>query len=99
MTKETQKVVAKPVEQKIKKNRSPKEISEQRAWIMENIFIDSDWNLTDMARRFGEFEHYPSPRYNPRIIRMFYFSEIDVTFMVNIMTNKIQTYRFKKADD
>ena len=69
---------------------------EQR-WVIENIYTGTRWEPIEMLNRFGMYERYDPEDGNPQISQMFYFKNIDMTFMVNLLKNQIQTWRFGRA--
>ena len=73
-----------------------KEVRKKRMWAFEHINIGTKWNLQEMVRRFGDYEQYDPERWNPKIIQMFYFPEIDMTFMVNLLEGEVATWRTGK---
>ena len=73
------------------------DIQEKQRWVMENIYVGTKWDLSDMVERFGNFEKYDPDRFNPKIIQMFYFEDIDMTFMVNLLKGTISTWRLGRA--
>lgn len=76
----------------------PPAVNRKRYWVMDNIFVDTKWEPSAMVKRFGKYEQYNHASGNPKIIQMFYFKDIDMTFIVNMLSFKIVTWRSGRAD-
>ncbi len=82
----------------IKLSDYPPAVNRKRYWVMKNIFIDTKWEPSAMVKRFGKYEQYNPASGNPKIIQMFYFKDIDMTFIVNMLSFKLATWRSGRAD-
>ncbi|MBQ7560434.1 MAG: hypothetical protein IJS99_01190 [Synergistaceae bacterium] len=51
-----------------------------------------------MRKRFGNYEQYNPSNGNPGILQMFYFKDIDMTFLVNTLSFKVITWHSGRAD-
>ena len=69
----------------------------QRRWFLDNFEPGMKWNHRNIVKRFGAYEKYNPEVGNPKILQMFYFEEVDMTLMVNILEGTIVTWRFGKA--
>ena len=69
-----------------------------RDFVMEHIFVDTKWEPEAMTERFGKYERYDPSDGNPKILQMFYFKDIDMTFLVNMLSFKVVTWRSGRAD-
>ena len=76
----------------------PPAVNNKRLWVMENIHVDTKWEPDAMTKRFGKYERYDPSTGNPRILQMFYFKDIDMTFLVNMLSFKVVTWRSGRAD-
>ena len=65
---------------------------------MEHIFVDTKWEPEAMTKRFGKYEQYNPSDGNPKILQMYYFKDIDMTFLVNMLSFKVITWRTGRAD-
>ena len=77
----------------------PPAVNNKRFWVMENIHVDTKWEPDAMAKRFGKYEIYDPSTGNPRILQMFYFKDIDMTFIVNMLSFRVVTWRSGRADN
>ena len=50
-----------------------------------------------MVKNLGKYEKFDPTSGNPKVIQMFYFKSVDMTFMVNLLKNEIVTYRYGRA--
>lgn len=76
----------------------PPAVLRKRDFVMEHIFVDTKWEPEAMTERFGKYERYDPSDGNPKILQMFYFKDIDMTFLVNMLSFKVVTWRSGRAD-
>ena len=50
-----------------------------------------------MVKNLGKYEKFNPDSGNTKILQMFYFKSVDMTFMVNLLKNEIVTYRYGRA--
>ena len=84
----------------IKKSPFKKSPLEQnREWLEDNVIGASPWkwNRQKMVKNLGKYEKFNPGSGNPKILQMFYFKSVDMTFMVNLLKNEIVTYRYGRA--
>lgn len=70
--------------------------NEGQKWVMENIIVGTSWNPSEWKERFGSREELPVTSMNPKIIKNYYFSSIDMTVIVNTLKVKVVTWRMGK---
>lgn len=73
-------------------------VNRKRGFVMEHITVGTKWEPSAMVKRFGSYEQYNPADMNPRISQMFYFKDIDMSFLVNLLSFKIVTWRTGRAD-
>lgn len=67
----------------------------RRNWVMENIYMNVPWNEADIVRRLGPYEKSRSTLSN--LHDAYYFTEIDMTMIVNRLKNEITIWRTGRA--
>lgn len=69
-------------------------------WVMENIISGTSWDPNFWNNKFGKYEEIGvSDRYNPRIIKAYYFKSIDMTLIVNEYKQEIVVWRVGKQNN
>ena len=71
--------------------------NEGRRWVKSNVFVGTKWDPTFWLAEFGEFKQLEVDRYNPAIIKAYYFESIDMTLIVNVLKGEINTWRDGEA--
>lgn len=65
-----------------------------RKWVMQNVTSGMEWDPHFWKSKFGAYQELKyNGRGNPRILKMYYFTTIDMTLMVNSLKKEIETYR------
>lgn len=72
--------------------------AEQQKWVMLNVDYGDEWDAAFFAKKFGQYNELPLSSGNPRILKMYYFPSIDMTFMVNVYKGEIVLWRSGKAN-
>jgi hypothetical protein len=67
-------------------------------WVMLNVNSGDEWRSGYYTQRFGNYTELPLDNGNPRILKMYYFPSIDMTFMVNVYKGEIELWRRGKAN-
>lgn len=73
-------------------------VNRKRAFVMEHIPMDTKWEPEAMVKRFGKYEQYNPSSGNPKILQMFYFKDINMSFLVNLLKSDIVVWRDGRAD-
>ena len=71
--------------------------NEGRRWVMSNFRMGQKWDPAFWRAKFGEFKQLEVDRYNPAIIKAYYFESIDMTLIVNVLKGEIDTWRDGEA--
>lgn len=69
-----------------------------QVWVMENVWTGTKWDINFWIKKFGNPEQIKVTKYNPNIIKAYYFKTIDMTIIVNDYKKKIDTYRIGKQN-
>ena len=74
-------------------------LEQKREWVEDNVTgaLPWKWNRQNMVKNLGKYEKFDPASGNPKVIQMFYFKSVDMTFMVNLLKNEIVTYRYGRA--
>lgn len=72
--------------------------AEQQKWVMLNVNSGDKWNPAFFTKKFGQYKELPLSNGNPRILKMYYFPALDMTFMVNVYKGEIVVWRSGKAN-
>lgn len=75
----------------------PPTVLRKRNFVMEHIIVGTKWESDAMVKRFGKYERYNPSDGNPKILQMFYFKDIDMSFLVNLSKSEIVTWRTGRA--
>jgi hypothetical protein len=70
---------------------------EGQRWVMLNVEVGERWNPGFWEGKFGSMKELTVDRYNPDIIKAYYFESIDMTLIVNVLKGQIDTWRIGKA--
>lgn len=74
--------------------------AEGRQWVMENVYMGKAWNPKTWKKKFGNWEVVKySGEGNPDILKMYFFKQIDMTLMINILKQEIVTYRNGRSSE
>jgi len=57
------------------------------------------WDYADWKRRFGSAEQLLVTRYNPNIIKAYYFKSIDMTIIANVLKSEIDVWRVGRKNE
>jgi len=68
-----------------------------QSWVMENVSVGTKWEEQKFVSKLGKYEEIEVTCRNPRIIKAYYFPKADMTMIVNIYKNRVQTWRKGKA--
>lgn len=71
--------------------------NEGRRWVMSNFRMGQKWDPAFWRAKFGEWKQLEVDRYNPAIIKAYYFESIDMTLIVNVLKGEIDTWRDGEA--
>ena len=66
-------------------------------WVMENIHAGVPWDSALWREKFGDHQEITIDRYNPRVIKAYYFDSIDTTVFINVLKNEVTVWRLGKA--
>ena len=74
-------------------------LEQKREWLEDNVIgtLPRKWDLQKMEKNLGKYERFNPDSGNPKILQMFYFKSVDMTFMVNLLKNEIVTYEYGRA--
>ena len=64
---------------------------------MLNVEVGERWDPAFWEGKFGSMKELTIDRYNPNIIKAYYFESIDMTLIVNVLKGQIHTWRIGKA--
>ncbi len=66
-------------------------------WVMLNVDMGDSWAKTNLPGRYGQYVEVPlaAGHGNPKVLKMFYFPSIDMTFMVNV--GNLEVWRTGRA--
>ncbi|WP_216329537.1 hypothetical protein [Deinococcus aestuarii] len=64
---------------------------------MLNVDMGDSWAKTNLPGRYGQYVEVPlaAGHGNPKVLKMFYFPSIDMTFMVNV--GNLEVWRTGRA--
>jgi len=65
-------------------------------WVMENVIEGRKYDAREWAR-FGRSDSVTITRYNPEIIKGYYFPDIDMTVFVNTLKGEVSFWRMGRA--
>jgi len=69
-----------------------------QAWVAENLYAGVPWRKAELVKRFGPSEELVvDRRFNPDIIKAYYFSRIDTTIFANVLLGEVSHWRFGRA--
>ncbi|MCK4608573.1 MAG: hypothetical protein KAT71_03750 [Gammaproteobacteria bacterium] len=74
-------------------------VKDGQYWVMGNISAGTEWDYSFWENKFGKpikLKPDSDGMRNPNIISIFYFKSIDMSIIVNKLTNKITTCRIGK---
>ena len=71
--------------------------TEARQWVVASVYVGYEWDASFWIERFGMYEQLDVDRYNPNIIKAYYFESIDMTLIVNVLEGEIVVWRNGKA--
>lgn len=63
-------------------------------WVMENVFVDTDWNESQFVQRMGQFEKSASTL---NLHDAFFFPDTDMTIIVSRVKNTVAMWRMGRA--
>ncbi|XUD95856.1 hypothetical protein RDSD_002569 [Oleidesulfovibrio alaskensis] len=64
-----------------------------------NITAGSQMGLDTLSQELGRFEEVKVTRYNPAIIKAYYFREADITVYLNVGQHVISHWRLGRASE
>ena len=82
--------------------KSPKAAQQRendRRWVMENVDPGTRWNRSYWVSRFGQPRQVTITRWNPRIIKAYYFKSLDMTIFVNELKGELSYWRMGRATE
>lgn len=62
-------------------------------WVMENVYVGTRWNRSSWIGRFGEPQQLITTRWNPDIMKAYYFKSLDMTIFVNKLKGEVSHWR------
>jgi hypothetical protein len=71
----------------------------KQQWGMMNITTGSQMGLDTLSQELGSFEEVKVTRYNPAIIKAYYFREADITVYLNVGQHVISHWRLGRASE
>ncbi len=81
---------------------SPKVVQQRKngqRWVMGNVFAGTRWNRSYWVGRFGAPQQLTTTRWNPSIIKAYYFKSLDMTIFVNELKGEISFWRVGRATE
>jgi hypothetical protein len=75
-----------------------KEKDKKQLWIINNVVVDTPWEKDKFVNILGEYQELIVTNRNPEIIKVYYFSEADMTIFVSIPKMAVVTWREGKVD-
>ena len=69
-----------------------------QGWVMRNLDMDTPMRDARLVERFGRYVELPLESGNPRVLKMWYFPSIDMTFMVNVLKDEVVLWRMGRAN-
>ena len=60
---------------------------------MLNVSDGTHWNWSSWVGRFGEPQQLTTTRWNPNIIKAYYFKSLDMTIFVNELKGEVSHWR------
>lgn len=99
MSQENKAVQSEPTEELPKDNPFTRKVKNQagREWVMTEVYPGVPWDSKYFFKKLGISESFDPEDLNPRIVKMFYFPDIDMTIMVNINKNEVMAWRDRRA--
>lgn len=68
-------------------------------WVMENVSIGTRWDRSFWVGRFGEPQQFATTRWNPDIIKAYYFKSLDMTIFVNELKLEVSVWRMGRKTE
>ena len=70
-----------------------------QSWVMKNVGIGTRWNYSYWVKRFGSPEQLRTTRWNPKIIKAYYFKSLDMTIFVNVLKHEVAIWRLGRKTE
>ena len=74
------------------------EFNRKQSWVMDNVAIETPWDENKFKIALGNFDELQVTNRNPKIIKVYYFPEADMTIFVNKLKKSVLTWRTGKTD-
>lgn len=68
-----------------------------QSWVMENVHAGTRWDRSYWVGRFGEPQRLTTTRWNPNVIKAYYFKSLDMTIFVNELKTEVSHWRTGRA--
>lgn len=96
---ETSAAQSKPAEEQPVKNPFTKKVKNQtgREWAMTEVSPGNPWDSKYFSQKLGLPIPLDPEELNPKIVKMFYYPDADITLMVNLNKNEVMAWRDGKA--
>lgn len=68
-------------------------------WVMQEVYPGTRWDTKLFTKKLGLYKTYDPKNLNPKVVKMFYFSDVDMTLIVNVRKGEIMAWRDGKATE
>ena len=79
--------------------KSVQQKDKKQTWVMSNVIMGTLWDRKKFIDKLGNYEELKVTKWNPNIIKAYYFPKADMTFVVNIYSDTIETWRMGKQPE
>ena len=89
----------KSAEESAKDNPFTRKVKNQagREWVMMEVYPGVAWDSKYFFKKLGPSDSFDPEEFNPKIVKMFYYPDIDMTLIVNLNKNEVMAWRDGKA--
>ena len=70
-----------------------------RRWVMGNLYAGTRWNRSSWVDRFGKPQQLTTTRWNPDIVKAYYFESLDMTIFVNELKGEVSLWRIGRKTE
>lgn len=70
----------------------------KQLWVMSNVHTGMTWDKKKFVSKLGEYKEIEIKNRNPKIIKVYYFNQAEMTVFVNKLKNKVVTWRKGQVD-
>lgn len=71
--------------------------AELRKWVMLKVNMGDKWDAAYFTNKLGSYQELSLEGGNPRVLKVFYFPKVDMTFIVNTLKGEVSVWRDGKA--